>query len=80
MVGDKVFIKLFKEQVEIDIPAGIKEKDKLTIQGKGYIGSTGVRGDLDLTVSVKPPKIISERERKIYEQLLRVEKQQSKEK
>lgn len=80
IVGDKVYIKLFGEQVEVDIPAGIKEQDKLIIKEKGYIGSTGVRGNVIVTVNIKPPKTISDREKKIYEQLLRVEKQQSKEK
>ena len=78
MVGDKIYIKLFGEQVEVIIPEGTKEQDKLVIQNKGYIGSTGIRGNLNLMVNVKPPKTISEREKKIYEQLLRVEKQQSK--
>jgi len=80
IIGDKIPVKLFGEQVEVVIPAGAREQDKIVIKEKGYIGSTGARGNLVVTVSVKPPKTITEREKKIYEQLLRVEKQQSKEK
>lgn len=80
IVGDKIYIRLFGQQVELEIPAGTKEQDKLIVKEKGYIGSTGARGNIIATISVKPPKTISDREKKIYEQLLRVEKQQAKEK
>jgi len=80
MIGDKINIKLFGEQVELVIPAAVKENDKVVLENRGYISNTGLRGKLIANIKVKPPKTISERERKIYEQLLRVEKQQIKEK
>jgi len=80
VVGDKVKLKLLGEQVEVEIPAGAKEQDRLVISKKGYTTAENVRGDLILHLNIKAPGEITERERKIYEQLLRVEKQQLKEK
>lgn len=80
MIGDKIYIKLFGEQVEIIIPPSAKDNDKIVMENRGYISNTGLRGKLIVNLKVTPPKTISERERKIYEQLLRVEKQRVKEK
>ena len=80
VVGDKVKLKILEEQIEIEIPAGVKEQDKLVIEQKGYTNAENVRGNLVLHLNIKAPNDITERERKIYEQLLRVEKQQLKEK
>ncbi len=80
VVGDKVKLKILEEQIEIEIPAGAKEQDKLVIEQKGYTNAENARGNLVLHLNIKAPNDITERERKIYEQLLRVEKQQLKEK
>ena len=80
VIGDKMFMKIFGEQIEINIPPKIKELDKIIIPKKGYIVNDTTRGNLVLTAKVKQTEEISERERKIYEQLLRVEKQTIKEK
>ena len=80
VVGDKVKLKILEEQIEIEIPAGAKEQDKLVIEQKVYTNAENSRGNLVLHLNIKAPNDITERERKIYEQLLRVEKQQLKEK
>lgn len=80
IVGDKIKIKLLGEQVDVDIPAASREQDKIVISKKGYVSGDNVRGNLILHLNIKHPEEITERERKIYEQLLRVEKQQLKEK
>ena len=80
VVGDKVKLKILEEQIEIEIPAGAKEQDKLVIEQKGNTNAENARGNLVLHLNIKAPNDITERERKIYEQLLRVEKQQLKEK
>ena len=80
IVGDKIRIKMFGENIEVTIPAGTKENDLITVEKKGYISSDGTRGNLILKVGVTAPDVITEKERKIYEQLLKVEKQQSKQK
>lgn len=80
VVGDKLKLKVLDEQVDIDIPAGTKEQDRIIISNKGYVNAENSRGNLILHITMQYPQEITERERKIYEQLLRVEKQQIKEK
>ena len=80
VVGDKVKLKILGEPVDIDIPAGSKQQDKLNITNKGYVRAENSRGNLIIHLGIRHPEEITERERKIYEQLLRVEKQQVKEK
>ena len=80
VVGDKIKLKVLGEQADVIIPAGTREQDKLTISNKGYVNADNTRGNLILHIVIKYPEELTERERKIYEQLLRVEKQQIKEK
>lgn len=79
VIGDKLKLKILKEQLDVTIPEGTKEQDKLIIPNAGYVGTNNTRGNLILHILVKAPEKLSERERKIYEQLLRVEKQRMKE-
>ena len=79
VVGDKTKLKILGEQVEVDIPIGSKQQDKINIVGKGYASSDNSRGNLVIHLGIRQPEDITEREKKIYEQLLRVEKQQIKE-
>jgi molecular chaperone DnaJ len=78
IVGDNIRIKMFGESIEVTIPANTKEGDKIVVSDKGYTTSDGTRGNLILTACVTAPTTITEKERKIYEQLLKVEKQQAK--
>ena len=80
VIGDVVKLKLFGEYVDVQIPTNSKEQDKIIAVEKGYINGDGTRGNLQIHLNIKGPEEITERERKIYEQLLRVEKQQIKEK
>ena len=75
VVGDNIRMKVLGEPVDVKIPENSKEQDKLTVENKGYINSDNVRGNLVIHLTMKQPEEITERERKIYEQLLRVEKQ-----
>ena len=79
-IGDKLKLKILGEQVDVDIPALSKGQDKIIINKKGYVGADNTRGNLILHLYIALPNEISEREKKIYEQLLRVEKQKIKDK
>ena len=48
------------------------------MDGRGYTTSDGTRGKLILEATLAAPTTITDKERKIYEQLLRAEKQQAK--
>lgn len=78
IIGDMVTLRLFKEIIDIKIPEGINDKEQITINNKGYYVDEKTRGKLILEVNIIKPGQISDRERKIYQQLLRVEKQESK--
>ena len=78
IVGDKIRIKMFGDSIEVTVPANTQEGDKIIVEGKGYITADGTRGKLILEASLTPPTTITDKERKIYEQLLRAEKQQAK--
>ena len=80
VIGDNIKLKILGEQVDVQIPKNVHAQDRLVIAKKGYVGPDNTRGNLILHFFVKAPDEISERERKIYEQLLRVEKQRLKEK
>lgn len=75
IIGDTIILRLFKEQIELTIPEGVEDKEKIIVKDKGYYIDGKTRGKLIVVLNIVKPKIISERERKIYEQLLRVEKQ-----
>jgi len=75
IIGDKISLRIFKETVDLKIPGGVKDKEKIVIENKGYYMDEGARGKLIVIINVVTPTDISDRERKIYEQLLRVEKQ-----
>lgn len=75
VIGDKISLRIFKESVDVQIPENTREKDKITIVQKGYYIDEKSRGNLIVILNIINPKEITERERKIYEQLLRVEKQ-----
>ena len=76
VIGDEIRLKILGEPFEVNVPAGTRQEDKIEIAKRGYVAADGTRGKLVLHVNIKHPEQISERERKIYEQLLRVEKQQ----
>lgn len=80
VIGDTMSLKVLGEQIIITIPEKTKNKDVITIPKKGYAVGEQDRGNLIVTLNIQPTGELSERERKIYEQLLKVEKQKQREK
>jgi len=80
VIGDTVHLKVLGELIEIKIPEKTRNKDVITINKKGYAVGEEDRGNLIVTLNIQPTGELSERERKIYEQLLKVEKQKQREK
>ncbi len=80
VIGDEVRLKVLGEVIDIRVPENTRNKDVITIAEKGYAVGNEQRGDLIVTLNIQPTGELSERERKIYEQLLKVEKQKQKEK
>lgn len=67
-------IQTLDEQVELKIPAGIQSGQKLRLSGKGWYKKGESRGDLFVTILIKIPKTLSEREKQLYEELQEIER------
>lgn len=80
IVGDKIQIKTFGKTLKTDVPTRTKQGDELIIKNEGYFINNTLNGDLIITFNIKQDEKLTDREIKIYEQLLKVEKQKQKEK
>lgn len=72
--GGKVKLQIFDEKFIVTLPKHVKSGELVNVPEKGYISEDGKRGDLILKVNIDLPDQISEREEKLYEQLLKFEK------
>lgn len=78
IIGDAILLKIFGEKILVTIPKNSKTGDRIEISAKGYVVNQNTRGNLLIDLNVKMPEEISEREEKLYEQLLKLEKQKIK--
>jgi DnaJ-class molecular chaperone len=60
------------EPVRVKIPAGSKAEGKLRLKGKGLPTAAGGHGDLFLHLQIVLPPVLSDEERKLYEQMKRL--------
>jgi curved DNA-binding protein len=72
--GGKVKLQIFDEKFIVTLPKHVKNGELVNVPEKGYISEDGKRGDLILKINIDLPDQISEREEKLYEQLLKFEK------
>ena len=73
VLGDIIFIDVFGDPVKIVIPAGTKHGETLEKENAG-ISKGNKKGSLLLKVSLDIPKIVSDEEKKLYSQLLKLQK------
>lgn len=73
-VGGNYPIYVLGEKVIVNLPKHLHDSDIVTVSKKGYVDEEGKRGDLFLKVHIDLPQDISEREEKLYEQLLKYER------
>lgn len=73
-LGGKYKIQIMDERLFVSLPKHLRDGEMVTVPNKGYITENGSRGDLNLKVHIDLPKDISEREEKLYEQLLKIER------
>ena len=62
------------EKLFVSLPKHLRDGEVITVPNKGYFNENGDRGDLNLKVHIDLPEDISEREEKLYEQLLKLER------
>ncbi len=77
-LGGKYKIKLLNEVAFVSLPKHLTNSEIVTVEKKGYVAEDGKRGDLLLKIYIDMPKDISEREEKLYEQLLKLETKKGK--
>lgn len=73
-LGGKYKLKLFNETIFVSLPKHLKDGEIVKIEKKGYISEDEKRGDLLLKVHIDLPEGITEREEKLYEQILKIER------
>ena len=62
------------EKLFVSLPKHLRDGEVITVPNKGYYNEEGSRGDLNLKVHIDLPEDISEREEKLYKQLLKLER------
>lgn len=73
-LGGKYKIQVMDEKIFVSLPKHLRDGEIVTVPNKGYIKEDGQRGDLNLKIHIDLPEDISEREEKLYEQLLKLER------
>lgn len=73
-LGGKYRLQVMDEKLFVSLPKHLRDGEIVTVPNKGYICEDGSRGDLNLKVHIDLPDDISEREEKLYEQLLKIER------
>ncbi len=73
-LGGKYKLQVMDEKLFVSLPKHLRDGEIVTVPNKGYIKEGGQRGDLNLKVHIDLPEDISEREEKLYEQLLKIER------
>lgn len=76
VLGDKVTVETIDGTVEMSVPNGIQNLDKLLLKGRGvpFLGSSDQRGNHYVTVKIITPKKISKEEEKLYKALYDIQK------
>lgn len=74
ILGDKIKIPYFEEELEIQIPPGIQPGEEIIVEGKGFPDvKTKKRGNLILKVQIEIPKKLSKEGEKLLKKLAEVE-------
>jgi curved DNA-binding protein len=71
VLGAQVRVPTLEEAVNIKVPAGTQNGQRLRVRGRGLPQRGGMRGDLLVRVRIEVPKTVTERERELWDQLAR---------
>lgn len=79
VLGDKVLVETIDGTIEMNVPSGVQNLDKLLLKGRGvpFIGSDNQRGNHYVTVKITIPKKLSKEEEKLYRALYTFEKEKN---
>jgi curved DNA-binding protein len=68
-LGDQLIVPTLEGSARLKLPPGTQGGQRFRLRGRGLPGVSGQRGDLYVVVQISVSKILSEREREIWEQL-----------
>jgi curved DNA-binding protein len=71
VLGTQISVPTLEAPVNIKIPAGTQNGQRLRVRGRGLPQRDGTRGDLLVAVRVEVPTAVNEKERALWEQLAR---------
>jgi curved DNA-binding protein len=71
VLGAQVRVPTLEGPVNIKVPPGTQNGQRLRVRGRGLPQRGGTRGDLLVRVGIEVPKNVSEKERGLWEQLAR---------
>lgn len=74
IIGDTILLDVWGRTVDFQIPAGTQNNQVVRKTAAGMTHGSRA-GDMHVTVRIKVPNIISTEEREIYEQILKIEKE-----
>jgi len=74
VLGTQISVPTLDGRINIKIPPGTQNGQRLRVRGKGLPQRGGDRGDLNVVVKVALPDQITDRERGLWEQLARESK------
>ena len=74
VLGTEVSVPTMTGRVNIKIPPGTQNGQKLRVRGRGLPSRSGTNGDLIVVTQVEVPSQITDTERKAWEQLARESK------
>ena len=80
VVGGNYYTEVLGERIKVTLPKHLHDNELVTISQKGYISEDEKRGDLFLKVHIDLPTELTEREEKLYEQLLKYERKRNERK
>jgi curved DNA-binding protein len=72
VLGAELKVPTIEGSVRMKVPPGTQGEQRFRLRGKGMPDSTGTRGDLYVEVQIQIPKKITEKERKIWEDLAKL--------
>ncbi len=73
IVGGAIEIPTIDGLVKMNVPPGVKSGQRLKLADKGYPNIRGERGDQMVIIRVIPPIVVSEEEKKLYQQIKEIE-------
>lgn len=71
VLGASISVPTLDSRVNIKIPPGTRNGQKLRVRGHGLAGRNGSRGDMIVQLRVEVPEQVSEAEKNLWEQLAR---------